>query len=210
MEVERSRNHPLRCLRGALSHDLGLVDSHPKLRVIVFSAGPYFSIGPYRESGWSKLLRVAKDPSAIESGWESLRRVCDRGVERARCWAPVLEGRVDAVVSVPSRKCRLRRRGMSLPDELGRALHDSLGLRYEPDALISIVDQIETKRVAIELRRQAVRGTFAITTGNLAGKSVLLVDDIITSGATLTECVEQLRHAGVSAVYAFTLARTMD
>src|SRR5712692_2506481 len=85
----------------------------PKLRIVVFSAGPYFSIGPYRESGWSKLLRAAKDPSAIEGGWESLRRVCDRGVERARCRAPVLGGRVDAVVSVPSRKCRPRPTGSS-------------------------------------------------------------------------------------------------
>jgi predicted amidophosphoribosyltransferase len=99
---------------------------------------------------------------------------------------------------------------MSLPDEFGRALHDSLSLRYESDALTSTVDHIEVKRIAIEHRRQAVTGTFAVTTGKLAGKSVLLVDDIRTTGATLAECAQQLRNAGVSAVFVYTLGRTAD
>ena len=99
---------------------------------------------------------------------------------------------------------------MSLPDEFGRALHDSLGIRYEPDALVSAVDNIEIKRIPIEHRRQAVTGTFAVATAKLAGKSVLLVDDISTTGATLAECAQQLRGAGVSAVFAYTLGRTAD
>ena len=99
---------------------------------------------------------------------------------------------------------------MSLPDEFCRELHDSLGLRYECDALISVVDHIEVKRIAIEHRRKAVTGTFAVTTGKLAGKTVLLVDDITTTGATLAECAQQLRKAGVSVVFAYTLGRTAD
>jgi predicted amidophosphoribosyltransferase len=105
---------------------------------------------------------------------------------------------------------RLHRRGTSLSDEFGRALHDALGLPYEPDALITTVDHIEIKRLAPELRRKAVSGTFAATTQKLAGKSVLLVDDISTSGATVAECAQQLRDAGVIAVFAYTLARTAD
>jgi hypothetical protein len=169
----------------------------------------YFAHGSVRASYWSRLIRIAKDPSASEGGWDSLRRVCDRGVadvqRRIRPFS-----RVDAVVSVPSRVCRWQRRRMSLPDEFGRVLHDSLGVRYEPDALVSAVDHIEIKRIAIEHRRQVVTGTFAVKTSRLVGKSVLLVDDISTSGATLAECAEQLRNAGVAAVFAYTLGRTAD
>jgi competence protein ComFC len=113
-------------------------------------------------------------------------------------------------VSVPPRMCRWQDRRMSLPDEFGRALHDSLGLRYQCDALISAVDHIEVKRIAFEHRRKAVTGTFAVTTSKLAGKTVLLVDDITTTGATLAECAQQLRNAGASVVFAYTLGRTAD
>jgi phosphoribosylpyrophosphate synthetase len=169
----------------------------------------FFSKRPRRESAWSTSLRIAKDPSATEGGWDSLHHVCDRGAADLRDRAKLL-GRVDLVVTVPSRKCRLVQRGMSLPDEFGRALHDSLRLRYESDVLISTVDHIEIKHIAIEHRSQAVTGTFAVTTGNLVGKAVLLVDDICTSGATLAECAQLLRNAGVSAVIAYTLGRTAD
>jgi len=175
----------------------------------LFYTEAYFAGDSGVESAWSALLRSAKDPSMSDGGWDSLRQVCDRAVAdvRRRGW---LISRLDAVVSVPSRMCRLRRRGMSLPDEFARALHDSLGLRYEADALIPAVDHIEIKRIAFEFRRQAVAGTFAAATRRLVGKSVLLVDDISTSGATLAECAQQLRNAGVSAVFAYALGRTAD
>jgi predicted amidophosphoribosyltransferase len=121
-----------------------------------------------------------------------------------------LVARLDVVVSVPPRLCRLRRRGMSLPYELGRALHDSLGIRYEPDALISTVDNIEIKRIPVESRRQVVIGTFAVGSRRLNGRSVLLIDDIFTSGATIAECAVQLRGAGVTAILVYTLGRNAD
>lgn len=172
-----------------------------------YFAEVYFPQDSDRSSSWSTMLRVAKDPSASDVGWDSLRRACDRGVTDVN-WRVLLLCRVDAVVGVPCRLCRWQRRRMSLPDEFGRALHDSLGIRYEPDALVSIVDHVEIKRIAIEARRQAVKGTFAVNTTKLAGKSVLLIDDISTSGATLAECAGQLRNAGVAAVFAYTLGRT--
>ena len=175
----------------------------------ILHAEAFFSKGSLRESAWSTLLRVAKNPSATEGGWASLRHVCNRGVADLRGRANLLT-KVDVVVAVPSRTSRWLHRAMSLPDEFGRALHDSLGLRYECDALLSAVDHIEVKRIAIEHRRKAVTGTFAVTTGKLAGKTVLLVDDITTTGATLAECAQLLRNAGVAVVFAYTLGRSAD
>jgi pyrimidine operon attenuation protein/uracil phosphoribosyltransferase len=174
-----------------------------------FHAGPYFSTGSRRESSWSAMLRAAKDPARREGGWDALRQVCERGVADVRRRNSLL-ARVDVVVSVPPRLCRLRRRGMSLPDELGHALHHSLGIRYEPDALISTVDDIEVKRIPVESRHQIVTGTFAVGTRKFNGQSVLLIDDIMTSGATVAECADQLRNAGVTAVFVYTLGRTAD
>ncbi len=169
----------------------------------------YFPTDSGWASSWSSLLRTAKDPSASEGGWDALRSVCNRGVTDVRSRANLIS-RIDVVVAVPSRMCRWRRRGMSLPDAFGRSLHDALRLRYESDALISAVDHIEIKRIAIEHRRKAVTGTFAVTPGRLAGKTVLLVDDITTTGATLAECAVQLRNAGAAVVFAYTLGRTAD
>lgn len=117
---------------------------------------------------------------------------------------------LDAVVSVPPRMGRFRRRGISLPDELCRAIHDTLGIRYDADALLSVVDDIELKRVPIHSRRDSVRGTFAASTRKLAGKSVLLVDDIVTSGATVAECADVLRDVGVKSIFVYALGRTAN
>jgi predicted amidophosphoribosyltransferase len=55
-------------------------------------------------------------------------------------------------------------------------------------------------------RRRNLRGAFLVT-GDLAGKEVLLVDDIMTSGATARECARVLKAAGAARVWVATVAR---
>lgn len=56
-------------------------------------------------------------------------------------------------------------------------------------------------------RQQELRGAFAMATGaEVAGANILLVDDIMTTGTTLTECARTLKRAGARRVYAFVLA----
>ena len=57
-----------------------------------------------------------------------------------------------------------------------------------------------------EERRQNVVGAFECV-GNVAGRRVLLVDDVVTSGATVAECSAQLRNAGAAAIWVLSLAR---
>lgn len=58
-----------------------------------------------------------------------------------------------------------------------------------------------------EERRRELRGAFAVSEGaDLTGADILLVDDIMTTGATLVECARTLKHAGAGRIYAFVLA----
>lgn len=61
------------------------------------------------------------------------------------------------------------------------AIFNSVGIRYEPDALVSTDAAVELKPVRPEKRRQLVADTFAVAGSKLTGRSVLLVDDIIAS-----------------------------
>ena len=77
-----------------------------------------------------------------------------------------------------------------------------------PDALQRIrwtAPQITLDR---EQRRKNVRGAFAVRDPSLvAGRRVILVDDVYTTGATVDECARVLNRAGTEAVYVLTLAR---
>lgn len=58
-----------------------------------------------------------------------------------------------------------------------------------------------------EERRRELRGAFVVSEGaDLTGADILLVDDIMTTGATLVECARTLKHAGAGRIYAFVLA----
>lgn len=59
-------------------------------------------------------------------------------------------------------------------------------------------------------RRENMRGAFAVAKkGEIAGREILLVDDVLTTGTTVSECARVLRRAGASKVYVATVARTL-
>ena len=114
---------------------------------------------------------------------------------------------VDVVVPVPLAWRRLFKRGYNQAVLLARpiAVHfnadvDSLSRKYRPD-----MGHKTTKQ-----RRENVRGVFKIIDKNkFKGKKVLLVDDVMTSGATFYELNRILRRAGASAVYAVSFCRVV-
>jgi predicted amidophosphoribosyltransferase len=62
-----------------------------------------------------------------------------------------------------------------------------------------------------EERRKNMRDAFALrAAGTVAGKSILLVDDVYTSGATVNECSRTLKKHGAKQVYVLTLARAVS
>lgn len=113
------------------------------------------------------------------------------------------------IVPVPLHSSRLRQRGFNQAVLLGSLLSRRLSLPLEANALVRTrptEPQIELP--ALE-RRLNVKGAFTVTRpAAVAGKRVLLLDDVMTTGSTLDECAQVLKKAGAAEVMAITVART--
>ena len=112
-----------------------------------------------------------------------------------------------ALVPVPLHVSRLRRRGYNQALELARPLGRALSLPVLPAALLRIratAAQTELDRAA---RRRNVRGAFAVARAVALPAHVAVLDDVLTTGATVAECARVLKRAGVARVDVWALAR---
>lgn len=125
----------------------------------------------------------------------------------ARCAAEEFGGEFDAITWVPVSRKRLRRRGF----DQARYLAGSLCVEWhvEPqETLRKITDNPAQSGLDDACARRAnVLGVYeAVRPENIAGKRFLLIDDICTTGATLSEAARVLRQAGAADVVGLTLA----
>lgn len=125
-----------------------------------------------------------------------------------RAAGPLLR-EADVVLPVPLHRNRLFFRRLNQSAELARAIARLSGLAYLPRALLrrkATARQVGLGRTA---RLENVRGAFAVTAEGraaLAGKRVVLVDDVFTTGATVSAAARALKRAGVSEVTVLTFA----
>ena len=126
----------------------------------------------------------------------------------AREQASALNGlRFDGVLAVPMHPTRQRGRGYNQSERLARVFGGELGLPLSLDALLRIRPTRPQVGLSADERRVNLRGAFAVRNGDaVAGKTLLLLDDVVTSGSSLYECCVTLRASGAAAVYALTLA----
>jgi len=112
-----------------------------------------------------------------------------------------------AVVPVPAHPRRLRARGFSAPAVLARTLAGELGVPFEPAWLRRVRHTPSQTGRGIGARRRNVSGAFAAP-HPLPRARIWLVDDVVTTGATLEEAARCLRTAGAQRVAAACAART--
>jgi competence protein ComFC len=114
----------------------------------------------------------------------------------------------DIVVPVPLHRQREKERGYNQVDLFARSLARRLGLPYRPVLLKRAKPRPEKHLLRQEERWEAVRGAFAMENGGRVDNSrILLLDDVMTTGATLDACTRVLREAGAKSVLAITIAR---
>jgi ComF family protein len=115
--------------------------------------------------------------------------------------------RPDALVPVPLHYARLRQRGYDQALELARPLARALGLPLLTGALRRIRATAAQSQLDASQRRRNLKDAFAVPAGTALPAHVVLVDDVMTTGATLHAAALTLRRAGVQRVDAWVCAR---
>jgi ComF family protein len=124
-----------------------------------------------------------------------------------RYWDPNL---FDLLIPVPLHQHRLRERGFNQSLLLVRELNRRTGIPYQKRILQKKRPTIPQVNLSSAERQKGVRGAFSIMgREELEGKSILLVDDVYTTGATVNECSKVLLAGGAQRVDVLTLAHTI-
>jgi ComF family protein len=121
-------------------------------------------------------------------------------------WGPAIAADVAALVPVPLARARERERGFNQAGLLAERLAAALGRPRRPGWLARVRPTGPQSDLGAAERRANVRGAFAADPA-VAGRHVIVVDDVLTTGATAAECARALRAAGAARVGVLTVAR---
>jgi competence protein ComFC len=116
----------------------------------------------------------------------------------------------DILVPVPLHRQRERERGYNQADLIARPFAKRLKVPYGAVLLVRTRPRPDKQLLSLSERWESVRGAFATRPGSRVDNlRVLLVDDVMTTGATLDACARVLRQAGAKSVMALTVARAL-
>src|SRR5439155_4866237 len=115
----------------------------------------------------------------------------------------------EVIVPVPLHESRERERGFNQAGVVARELARATKLPFDTH---SFVRRVHTERhragMDAKARRQSVEGAFVVRRNDLiTGKRVLLIDDVFTTGATVSACAAELKKVGAEEVFVLTVAR---
>ncbi len=115
---------------------------------------------------------------------------------------------VDAVIPVPLHRRREKRRGFNQSAVLARRIAKLRNINFLPGHLIKVRNAPAQTSLEKTDREENVRDAYRVRrSARLSGITVLLVDDVYTTGSTIRECSRVLVRAGVKEVRAVTVAR---
>lgn len=155
-------------------------------------------VGGYEGMLRERVLEAKRPAGRVVAGGLA-RLLVDRHRDRILAWG------VDLVVPVPMHWLRRSLRGMSAADELARGVAAGLGLPWAAALRRQRATRMQNE-LPWEERRGNVHGAFSARRV-VAGRRLLLVDDVTTTGATLAACRAAATAVGAAAVYAAVVAR---
>lgn len=130
----------------------------------------------------------------------------------ARYMAPLIDADRDDLlfVPVPLNRWRLWGRGFNQSALIAKVLAGTTGVSHDPFALARKRSTPALKAMSMTERRRTVNGAFAVPDpGRVKGKTVILVDDVLTTGATAEACAKTLKRAGAGRIELVTWARVI-
>lgn len=119
----------------------------------------------------------------------------------------------DLVTEVPVHRSVLRKKGYNHSALLAKGVSSLTGIPYQKGVLLKAIPNDPQRSMKAVSRKANVFGIFEIPDANrVRGKTILLCDDVMTTGATLNECAKMLKLCGAAEVYAvvFALAAKSD
>jgi len=171
---------------------------------------PHWQIARHLNSDWSQAVMRAKRKSEVAI--ETFGRIIARHLETV-----LLEEMEYVITHVPAEEDK-QLYLLDLPrcatEALAACIHRHIG-NHADVLLAGVLAQVKPKPHKQHQctndaeRAENVKGVYAVTQSGLVwGKCVILVDDVLTSGATMRECADMLRSAGARSVMGIALART--
>ena len=116
---------------------------------------------------------------------------------------------IEMIMPVPLWKKRLQERGYNQVGLVARPLAYYLRLSYEPDALWKKRETRSQVGLTVSQRRENVQDAYEANHKIVRGKSILIMDDVATTGSTISACTEALLSAGAQDIYVLTIARAL-
>ena len=116
---------------------------------------------------------------------------------------------LEVVLPVPLGRKRMQERGYNQVDLIARPLSLALDLEYQPAALKRKRETASQVGLSAVKRRENMQNAFLADAAIVRGKTVLVMDDVSTTGSTLTSCSEALLQSGAKDVFALTVARAL-
>ena len=115
------------------------------------------------------------------------------------------EKKVGLIVPVPLHRKKMRIRGYNQAALLAEVLGEITGISVDEDILVSVKNTKPLKQLNDKERRRSIRGAFSVRKSVWA-KTIVLIDDIYTTGSTLDEAARVLLKAGAEKVYFLTIS----
>ncbi len=202
-ELTTDPHSPCPRCAGTIGPFAAVADGCPDCRGISFAFDKVVRLGPYESPG--KLREVVLRMK--QASGEALAELV------GELWAECAGSRLrdlgaDLVVPVPLHWRRRWRRGYNQSEALARPIAGRLHLPFRPGSLRRIRNTPEQKGSGMAAERlDNVRGAFLARGHELAGRTILLVDDVLTTGSTASEAARALRRAGAKRVVVAVLAR---
>ena len=130
------------------------------------------------------------------------------GTQIAKCAEEYIESEVDIISWVPLSKQRLRKRGYDQAQLLAEIVSQQLGIPCIP-VLVKVRNVSPQSKIGDAAKRRSnIAGAYSIIDDEtIAGKKILLIDDIVTTGSTFSECARTLGSSGAEKVYCAAAAR---